>query len=114
MANVDFSDRSLVLVTGASGHLGGNLVRALLGQGRRVRTLIHRQARALDGLPVEVVKGDLLDGTSLARACAGVTTVFHLAASVSAGWERSARMVEVNVRGTETVAEACTSARCKP
>ena len=40
-----------VVVTGASGHVGGDLVRALLAQGRRVRTLIHRDRRALEDLP---------------------------------------------------------------
>src|ERR1035441_10691281 len=39
------------LVTGASGHIGANLVRALLGQGRRVRALVHRQTKGVDGLP---------------------------------------------------------------
>lgn len=96
-----------VLVTGASGHLGGNLVRALLGQGRKVRALVHRQTRALDGLQVETVRGDLLDRDSLQSACEGMRTVFHLAATVSAGWQRPARMHEVNVRGTENVAQAC-------
>lgn len=97
---------STVLVTGATGHLGGNLVRALLDQGRKVRALVHHQTRAIDGLPVTIVRGDLLDRDSVLRACAGASTVFHLAASVSIGWDRSSRMDEVNVRGTENVVAA--------
>jgi len=50
------------LVTGASGHIGANLVRALLGRGRRVRALVHKNTVGIDGLPVEVVRADLLDG----------------------------------------------------
>ena len=42
-----------VVVTGASGHLGANLVRALLAQNRRVRALVRGKARALEGLAVE-------------------------------------------------------------
>lgn len=102
-----------VLVTGASGHLGANLVRALLVEGRSVRVLAHRGRRALQGLPVEIVTGDLLDKACLADACAGVRTVFHLAASVSAGWESPARLHDVNVSGTENVAHACLAARAR-
>jgi uncharacterized protein YbjT (DUF2867 family) len=43
----------MIVVTGASGHVGGNLVRTLLAQGRSVRALVHRDRRALDGLDVE-------------------------------------------------------------
>ncbi|MCU0281519.1 MAG: NAD-dependent epimerase/dehydratase family protein [Acidimicrobiia bacterium] len=39
-----------VVVTGASGHLGANLVRLLLERGDRVRVLVHRNARAFEGL----------------------------------------------------------------
>jgi len=99
-----------VLVTGAGGHLGGNLVRALLAQGRTVRALVHRDRRAIEGLPVEIVTGDVLDTAGLATACAGTGTVFHLAASVSAGWESPARVQAVNVRGTENVTQACLAA----
>jgi dihydroflavonol-4-reductase len=87
--------------------LGGNLVRALSAQGRTVRVLVHRDRRAIDGLPVEIVTGDLLDRATLVAACAETRTVFHLAASVSVGWESVARVHEVNVRGTENVAQAC-------
>jgi dihydroflavonol-4-reductase len=78
-----------------------------LAQGRTVRVLVHRDRRAIAGLPVEIVTGDLLDGATLAAACAETRTVFHLAASVSVGWEGAARVHEVNVRGTENVVQAC-------
>ena len=51
----------MIAVTGASGHLGGNLVRALLEQGKRVRVLIYQDRRAIEGLEVETVRGDILD-----------------------------------------------------
>ena len=48
-------------VTGASGHVGGNLVRELLGRGYEVDCLVRSDIRALENLDVNLVKGDLLD-----------------------------------------------------
>src|SRR6266436_5556596 len=52
---------SLAVVTGASGHLGGNLVRGLLAAGQRVRAVDLRKTPALDGLNVEWCHTDLRD-----------------------------------------------------
>ena len=98
---------SLVLITGASGHLGANLVRELLSRGRRVRALVHDGARALEGLSVEQVRGDVLDLASLERACAGVDVVYHLAARISIVQHDAAAVRAVNVDGTRNVIEAC-------
>ena len=70
-----------VLVLGATGFLGSNLVRALLDQGDEVRALIRpgNRATTLAGLPLERVHGDLNDAQSLAQAFDGVRTVYHTA-----------------------------------
>jgi dihydroflavonol-4-reductase len=103
----DLDDQVPTLVTGASGHIGANLVRALLGRNRRVRALVHKHASALDGLPVEIVRADLLDGAAVLQACAGTGTVFHLAGKISAGWERAEDVYAGNVTCTRNVVEAC-------
>lgn len=70
-----------VLVLGAAGFLGSNLVRALLDQGDEVRALLRpgNQGSTLKGLPLERVSGDLRDAHSLVRACDGIRIVYHTA-----------------------------------
>jgi dihydroflavonol-4-reductase len=100
------------LVTGASGHLGGTLVRALLAQGRSVRALIHSSSGALEGIDgdLELVQGDVLDRASLDRACEGAETVFHLAAIISIVGDPDGKVRAVNVDGARNVAEAALAA----
>ena len=76
----------MIVVTGASGLVGGNLVRALLAQGRSVRALVHRDRRALAGLDVETMSADLTDSASLQQAFRGAEVVYHLASSISISW----------------------------
>lgn len=97
----------MVVVTGAAGHVGGNLVRALLDQGRRVRVLVRGDTRALEGLDVERVQGDVLDLDSLKAAFDGAEVVFHLAALISITGGQHGRVHRVNVEGPRNVATAC-------
>lgn len=96
-----------VVVTGAAGHVGGNLVRALLARGRPVRALVHRDRRALEGLDVEIVTGDVCDPASLRRAFAGAEVVYHTAAHISLSLDEWPLFEAVNVYGTSHVIEAC-------
>ncbi len=91
------SPNSLVLVTGATGYIGGRLVPRLLEAGHRVRCLA-REPRKLDGRPwasdprVEVVAGDASDVASLRRALEGCGAAFYLVHSmVAAGHEYASR-----------------------
>ncbi len=98
------------LVTGASGHVGANLVRHLLARGERVRVLVHRVSSALEGLEVERVSGDVRDPQTLARACSGVTVVYHLAAMISIVGDPQGLVHETNANGALNVARACLEA----
>jgi uncharacterized protein YbjT (DUF2867 family) len=72
--------RPLRLVTGATGYIGGRLLRALHDEGELLRCMARRpdemRARAPEG--VEVVRGDVLDAGSLPAALAGVHTAYFL------------------------------------
>lgn len=96
------------LVTGGTGFVGANVVRALLADGRSVRVLVRRGSnrRALAGLPVELCEGDLGDRASLTRAVAGVETVFHVAADYRLWAPDPSVLYRANVDGTREVLEA--------
>jgi dihydroflavonol-4-reductase len=98
---------SMIAVTGASGLLGGNLVRELLKRGQHVRALIHQDQRGVSGLDVELVSADLNDPPSLERAFAGVDVVYHLASLISLSMNSWDDVYRVNVLGTRNVVDAC-------
>jgi nucleoside-diphosphate-sugar epimerase len=98
-------------VTGATGFLGGALVRALRERGDEVAALVRDPSRARR-LTGEIVEGDVSDRTRLATQMQGSDAVFHVAAMYEVGIPRSAqpRMFEANVRGTENVLDAAVDA----
>ena len=77
-----------VLVTGATGYVGGRLAPLMADEGFTVRVLV-RSAAKLSNAPwfprVEVVEGDALDDASLAAALDGVQVAFYLLHSISTG-----------------------------
>lgn len=73
------------LITGATGYIGGRLLRRLAADGRPVRALARRPER-LDALPgVETIRGDLLSGVGLAAALDGCQSAYYLVHSMEAG-----------------------------
>jgi predicted dehydrogenase/nucleoside-diphosphate-sugar epimerase len=103
LARLPRAERADVLVTGASGGLGGAVMRRL-ADGRRVRVFLRRPpARPLpEG--VDVVLGDLGDPEAVDRAVRGVGSVVHVGAAMKGGWEDHER---ATVAGTRNVVEAC-------
>lgn len=97
----------IAAVTGASGHVGAALSRALLGAGDTVRLLVHEDTRALEGLNAERFRADLTDPESLRRAFQGVEIVYHLAAFISLDRRNTESMRRINVEGTRHVIRAC-------
>ncbi len=99
------------MVTGAAGHIGANLVRSLLDQGRSVRAVVRQHTASIEGLPVDTVRCDITDAQACQRALEGASVVYHLAACISVGWDSAPRVQGVNVNGTRNVVEACLANR---
>src|SRR5512145_1041468 len=77
---------SRILLTGATGYIGGRLLRRLEEGGHAVRCLARQPARVAATRPTtEVVAGDCLDEASLDRALAGVESAYYLVHSMAAG-----------------------------
>ena len=69
-----------VFITGGTGFIGSHLAEALLARGYgTVRCLVRSELKWLEGLGVEVVHGDLMDGAALREGVRGVDYVYHVA-----------------------------------
>ncbi|HRK75057.1 MAG TPA: SDR family NAD(P)-dependent oxidoreductase, partial [Rhodothermales bacterium] len=107
-----------ILVTGATGFLGSELVRQLLAQGQSVRVLARKSA-TFDLLndvagQFDVATGDVTDPLSVRDALKDIETVYHAAAFVSFGGQKDAeKLREVNVQGTANVVNSALDQQIK-
>lgn len=101
------------LLTGASGHLGGNIVRELLSRGKDVRALVVPGDRLAPHIPAaaEIAEGDVLDADSLRKffkvPSGTETIVIHCAGVVSTVWNYVKLVHDVNVDGTRNIVRQC-------
>src|SRR5581483_1023148 len=99
----------MILVTGASGYVGNNLVRLLVKQGKSVRAMVGNVEKANARLgdiasKIEIVEGDVTRRETLVKAMQGVDTVVHL---VAVAIEKGNRKYEaINTQGTINVVDA--------
>lgn len=108
-----------VLITGAGGFIGSNLVEELVNKGMKVRAFIHYNSRNSWGNlellsskilnEVEIFTGNIEDPFSVKKAVKNCDTVFHLAALIGIPYSYIApeSYVNTNVKGTLNVMQAC-------
>ena len=102
-----------IAVTGANGHVGVNLCKALVEQGHEVKALTHHHDQGLKFIPVTIIKGDLLDKGSLVPLLTNVDVVFHLAAKISITGDRDGMVALINTQGTKNMLAAAIECKVK-
>jgi len=105
----------MIVITGATGHLGNVLVRKLVNKNKKVRALIlpGEDVASLEGLKVEKVEGDVRVPDSLRRAFEGADAVYHCAGIVSILPGQQKQLYQVNVLGTRNVVNMCLETKVK-
>lgn len=100
-----------VLITGATGLLGGHLIQALQERGEQIRALVLpvENADKLIEQGVEVVRGDITDASTLGPAVKDVELIFHLAGMMGV-WRPLSDYRLVNVTGSENLYKAAQAA----
>jgi len=104
----------MILVTGGTGFIGQALIRHLVEDGRKVRTLLRPSRKTPDlpvGVPVEVAISSISDERSLRTAVVGVETIFHL---VGGEWEGvRVDLAETEIEGIKTLIRVARDARVR-
>jgi nucleoside-diphosphate-sugar epimerase len=97
-----------VLITGATGFLGGKLAEQLVQRGYKVTALVRNASPALEKLGVVQIVGDLANRAAIAKACKDQQQVFHCAA-VAGNWGPRELFFRANVEGTRILLEEARS-----
>jgi dihydroflavonol-4-reductase len=113
---MNMTNKNLVLVSGANGHLGNNLVRLLIKKGFQVRASVRNinDKECFKDLDCEVVQADITNKASFVKALQGVNTFYAVGAAFKL-WAKDPKkeIYDVNMQGTRNTIEAAAEAGVK-
>jgi dihydroflavonol-4-reductase len=97
--------KTTIAITGASGHIGNVVCRMLAESGNKVRALYHTDRSSLEGIAVELIRGDVLNRDDLSSLIEGCEVVIHCAAIISIHGDPDGMVFKTNTEGTKNVLE---------
>jgi len=97
----------MILVTGATGLLGTELIQQLSSQNKAVKALYRNTPPTFSHPTLEWVEGDIMDIVFLEELMENIDTVYHCAGLVSFSPKDIERLYKINVEGTANVVNAC-------
>ncbi len=103
----------IISITGASGHIGNNLCRALIKEGHQIKVLINKSEKSLQNLNVHKIYGDILNSQVVDELIEGSDYVYHAAALITIGNEPIDKVFMVNTKGTKNIVDACLKYKIK-
>jgi len=105
----------MIIVTGATGHVGNVLVKRLVKEGNEVGIVVHNKApeQILGDIKVKVFKADVTDYNSLLEPFSQADIVYHMAAKISITTGEFEELKKINVEGVKNVLRACKECKVK-
>lgn len=105
----------MIVITGATGHIGNILVEKLSKKEKRIRAFVlpGEDVSYIKKFGVEIIRGDIRSYSDVKKAFLGAEYVFHLAGMISIQSFDSKKLYEVNVLGTRNVVRACRELKVK-
>lgn len=106
----DDNESTKILVTGAAGLLGSELVKQLLDKGYKVVAIYNKTPITFSHANLTIRQCDILDPTALEEIMEGISQVYHCAALVSFNPKEKNLLFKINIEGTENVVNTCLNA----
>lgn len=109
----DNTNQKKILVTGAAGLVGAEVVKQLLAAGEKIKAIYHSIPLSFSHPGLEIAQCDILDVVALEEVMQGITHVYHCAAIVSFNPKEKRQLLKINIEGTANVVNACIDAEVK-
>lgn len=101
------------VVTGATGHIGNNLVKRLIGLNQKVRILTRRVDESIDNLQAEYKIGDVFNREFLLENINSEDVVIHLAGVIDVKNNKKEQTMKINYEGTKLITDICIEKKVK-